>query len=572
MIKLTVKSLKRLKYFLLATLNEIVVRQFYQPKKSTLNCLLKIRSHNSNFLYSFISLFQTHSQKRRISTKQLLWVISFSSIPLPWLWLPTRWRLLILEGILSSFVFRYKVNRLRLTWKDLEEALSERKSKILTSSDSEDFLNALRLALYLGKLDHFMSELNLLIPLNPNLDLEQIWDISYLVFNELAVYGEYQYGERLLIETKNYILSKVNENLLIDKGIFFTAIGHQALLTSYLELDYVTKKSSHRYLLNDARFTANSLFSSKIRRECEILNWKVVENNDATNGFTKINDLETIMMSGEPKILRRKMGYIHKSYLKESQKPLITLTTEERTLALNELRKHGLPNDQGVRIYGIHIRESGDPHSAGRDSDINKYAQLIEFLASTGGWIISIGDESQGKKFSKLALPNFINFAIPKSPTRELVHLFAWSNSHFFIGNNSGGTCPAITFGIPILWTDIFPLRHFRPPGELDFMIPKIVTNNQGIPISFQKVLDPKNSYFDSENLLLMKERNLRLLNNSFMDLKNGAADMLNNLSGKIVNGDHKSAEKISQLYESLDLNIGASWAPSFLKRWKNLL
>ena len=572
MIKLIEKSLKKLKYLLLSILNGIVVRQFYQPKKKSLNTLLTKRSHNSKFLYSFISLFQTHSQKRRISTKQLLLLITFSSIPLPWLWLPTRWRLLILESILSSFVFRYKVNGLRLTLKDLEEALFQRKSKILTSSNSEDFLNALRLALYLEKLDHFMSELNLLLPLNPNLDLEQIWDISYLVFNELAIHGEYQYGEKLLIETKNYILSKVDEIQLIDKGIFFTAIGHQTLLASHLELDYLTKKSSHKYLFCDAHFTANSLFSSKIRRICEILDRKVVENNDATKGFIKINDLETIMMSGEPKILRRKMGDIHKSYLKESQKPLIVLTTEERTLALNELRKHGLPNDQGVRIYGIHIRESGDPHTAGRDSDVYKYAQLIEFLANTGGWIISIGDESQGKKFSKLALPNFINFAIPKSPTRELVHLFAWSNSHFFIGSNSGGTCPAIAFGVPILWTDIFPLRHFRPPGELDFMIPKIVTDNQGIPISFQKVLEPKNSYFDSENLLLMNERNLRLLNNSSMDLKNGAVDMLNNLGEKIVNGDHIHAEKISRLYESLDLNIGASWAPSFLRRWKNLL
>jgi|694.fasta_scaffold26537_4 putative glycosyltransferase (TIGR04372 family) len=572
MVALIKKSLKKLKYFLLSGLNKIVVRQFYQPKKSTLNCLLRIRSHNSNFMYSFMSLFQTYSQKRRISSKQLLLLISFSSIPLPWLWLPIRWRLLILESILSSFVFRYKVDRLRLTLEDVDEALSRRESKILTSGDSKDFLDALRLALYLGKLDHFMRELTLFLPLNPNLGLEQIWDISYLVFNELAVHGEYEYGEKLLIEAKSYILSKVDESQLIDKGIFFTAIGHQALLALHLELDYMTEKLSYRRLFHDARFTANSLFSSKIRRKCDILGWQVVENHNATKGFTKINDLETIMIGGEPKILRRKMGDIHKSYLKESQVPLIALTTDEKTLAFNELRKHGLPNDKGVRIYGIHIRESGDPHTAGRDSDVSKYTQLIEFLASTGGWIVSIGDESQGKKFSKLDMPNFINFATQKSTTRELIHLFTWSNSHFFIGSNSGGTCPAITFGIPILWTDIFPLRHFRPPGELDLMIPKIVTDNQGIPISFQKVLEPKNSYYDSENLLLMNEKNLRLLNNSSMDLKNGAKDMLDNLSGKIVTGNHKPSAKVSKLYKSLDLNIGASWAPSFLRRWENLL
>ena len=129
-----------------------------------------------------------------------------------------------------------------------------------------------------------------------------------------------------------------------------------------------------------------------------------------------------------------------------------------------------------------------------------------------------------------------------------------------------------MTFGIPILWTDIYPLRHFRPPGELDLMIPKIVTDNRGIPISFQKVLDPKNSYFDSENLLLMRERNLGLLNNSSTDLKNGAADMLNKLSRPLVNVDLKFAEKLSQLYGPLDLKIGASWAPSFLNRWEKLL
>lgn len=562
--------LKKLKYFLLYFLNQIVIRQFYQPKKSTLNSRLKARDHN--FKYSFISLLQTHSQKKRTSTKQLLSLISFCFIPLPWNWLPIPWRLFILESILSSFAFRYRVSKLRLSRENLEDVLSLRESQILRSDDSEDFLRALRLALYLGKLDHFMHQLIRSLPLNPNLNLEEIWEIAYLLFNELAIHGEYLRGENLLIAIRKHVLSKVDDSSVIDRGVFFTAIGHQALLVSYLELEHATKKSSQRHLFNDSRSTANLLYSSKIKRECEILGWKLIENSYAAQGFTKINDLETIVIDGQPEILRRKMGNIHQSYLKEFQKPLIGLTAEERASALRVLREHGLPNDEEVRIYGIHIRENGDPHTAGRDSDISKYAQLIEFLASKGGWVISIGDEPQGKRFSKLELPNFINFAIPKSPTRELIHLFAWSDSHFFIGSNSGGTCPAMTFGIPILWTDIYPLRHFRPPGELDLMIPKIVTDNRGIPISFQKVLDPKNSYFDSENLLLMRERNLGLLNNSSTDLKNGAADMLNKLSRPLVNVDLKFAEKLSQLYGPLDLKIGASWAPSFLNRWEKLL
>ena len=562
--------LKKLKYFILHLLNRIVIRQFYQPKKNSLSSRLTAREHN--FKYSFISLLQTHSQKKRISTKQLSSLISFCFLPLPWNWLPIPWRLFILESILSSFAFQYRISKLRLSRENLEDMFSFRESQILRSNVSEDFLRALRLALYLGRLDHFTHELIRSLPLNPNLNLEEIWEIAYLLFNELAIHGEYLCGEKLLIAIRKHVLSKVDDNSVIDKGVFFTAIGHQALLVSYLEFECATKKSSRRHLLNDSRSTANLLYSSKIRRECEILGWKLIEDSDAAQGFTKIDDLETILINGEPEILRRKMGNIHKSYLKEFRKPLIGLTTEERASALRVLWEHGLPKDEEVRIYGIHIRENGDPHTAGRDSDISKYTQLIEFLASKGGWVISIGDEPQGKRFSKLELPNFINFSVPKSPTRELVHLFAWSCSHFFIGSNSGGTCPAMTFGVPILWTDIYPLRHFRPPGERDLMIPKIVTDNQGIPISFQKVLDPKNSYFDSENLLLMRERNLGLLNNSSLDLKNGAADMLKKLSDPLVNVDIRFAEKLSRLYAPLDLNIGASWAPSFLSRWEKLL
>jgi len=65
-----------------------------------------------------------------------------------------------------------------------------------------------------------------------------------------------------------------------------------------------------------------------------------------------------------------------------------------------------------------------------------------------------------------------IDQLFPHRYDKELVHLYIWSQSRFFIGNLSGGSHPPGLFGVPTLWIDMHP-AHFVSPNVYDVYAPR---------------------------------------------------------------------------------------------------
>jgi putative glycosyltransferase (TIGR04372 family) len=126
----------------------------------------------------------------------------------------------------------------------------------------------------------------------------------------------------------------------------------------------------------------------------------------------------------------------------------------------------------------------------------------------------------------------------------ELICLYVWSKSIFFIGNLSGGTMPPNTFGTPTFWFDVFPLAHVRLPGLYDYFIPKKVYSYRlQRNLTFSEMFTYQDS--QSENPLRLSESGYRLIDVSELDIFNGVKSMVDVYlyKDKIVDNDCKIIE-----------------------------
>jgi hypothetical protein len=129
-----------------------------------------------------------------------------------------------------------------------------------------------------------------------------------------------------------------------------------------------------------------------------------------------------------------------------------------------------------------------------------------------------------------------------------------------------------MAFNTPILWVDIYPLRHFRPPNNLDMMIPKrVIQKFDGLIVTFDEIFGESGNFYDSENILLLHSRGLELIDTDVFDILSAVEEMYL----KVENGEDskvniKIDNYINTLYKSVDLSHGACWSRAFMSRHSN--
>lgn len=398
------------------------------------------------------------------------------------------------------------------------------------------------------------------------------WDITYSLFQELAIFGNYEIGELLLLKIKDLISDLDDLGVWADDGIYFSAVGHLSQF-EWLVQSHLTQSNLVGASFKFGKYRlGNALLGEKWINKTQGFGWKFSKFNNLNDPFA-YDDLECFPTSTGTKIMRREVGTIQKNYLASSHLPLLELTDEECSKSVSLLQDYGLPQKGNFKIIGLHVRSGMDVFALGRNSSISKYRSAAEIVAKNGDWTVGIGDEEQGRKFANLDLPNFINLAMKQSQHRDLLHLYIWAKSYFFIGNLSGGTFPASIFRTPILWTDLYPLRHFRPPNIQDLVIPKVVLHHGSgrEPVSYSKVLSANNYFYNSENPFILRSRGLSLQEADGEDIENGIKEMYSQLLYKLRPNTTSKQSKLEELYKGLKLPNGAQWSPAFMERWDHL-
>jgi putative glycosyltransferase (TIGR04372 family) len=567
-MKNLVKKFIRLIYLKLQRLVVLIERYLNNSKK--------YGSYHFKFLVRIsycLTLFDLIAYKKRITFSQFMYIFLINISPKIPSILTNQQRVKFLHAALASTTNLEHIKFFKINEDTINDfILSKFTEEPVTILDYE-WLRLIRILEFFNLWGEHYHTLESMLKSLTIKDSQQGWRITYALFQELAVFGNYEIGEMLLLVIKNMIMESSGSRTWSDDGVYFSAVGHQAqfgwLVESHLLLNNLPGANfkTGKYTLG------NGLLGEKWINKTKSLGWKFNEFNNQ-NDLLAQDDLECFPVATGAKLLRREVGTIHSRLLHQSVEPLIRLTDEECSKSISLLEDYGLPKNRNFKIIGLHVRSGIDSFGVGRNSSILKYKSAVEKIAEHGDWTIAIGDEEQGRKFGKMKLPNFINLAVKQNKDRDLLHLYVWAKSFFFIGNLSGGTFPPTIFRTPILWIDLYPLRHFRPPSINDLIIPKVVLqHNFSIgPVSYQKVLSSTEHFYNSENPFILRSRGLSLQEADSEDIINGIEEMYVKSTLALTLKASLSHNKLDKLYNNLNLPIGASWSPTFVKKWEHLI
>lgn len=445
-------------------------------------------------------------------------------------------------------------------------------TKYSNSKHENDLLDAIRLVEQFRLWNYYFEDIERILLAKLEISPVLSWDIAIKAFNELALWGNYAIGERILLDVRRGIKQEYPENRWDEKGLYFSAIGHQAQLHWLLEC-LVHFESLHLATIGNQYLKPSSKILAKKWMEVASAANLAINQNSGDNLHSYL-DLETFPTRNDFQIIRRNIGKARYELSLANNSTFLNLTESEIREAEAILSRFGFKPSNTCRVVGLHVRTGSDFLRQGRNSKIEKYKSLVRKVSDHGDWVVAIGDQSQGASFRNFENNNlnFINFAVKDSHERELVHLYVWAKSKFMVGNLSGGTMPAMGFNTPILWIDIYPLRHFRPPNKLDMLIPKRVTKEFGRTIvTFDEIFDESGHFYDSENLLLLHSRGLELIETDVFDILSGVEEMYHRIeSTEDLKVNIKIDDYINKLYKSVDLGYGAGWSQAFISRHSN--
>lgn len=412
----------------------------------------------------------------------------------------------------------------------------------------------------------FESEILKILKVEAASSNHKSWELAYEIFSTVARFGNHQIGENILTKHKDYL------NIgYLDASLYFSAIGHLAQFSWLIHLYELTGEPKKVKILVNQNLIKNSYFANKLLVRIKNFDWEIYKNFGEQSFFDKYHDLECVNTKEGNKIIRRYISSKFSMVKSEEIKPVLGFDRNENDLVFSVLKKWKIDFDPSEKFVGLHLRSGGEPATGGRNSSIMKYIEVAEYLNKIGNKVFIIGDETQMKYYKNINHSYWINTIKEQSYEREIVHNYIWSNASFFVGNLSGGTFPALSYGTPIIWTDFFPIRHYRPPSKNNIVVPKLLIDLKGNYINYFDVFFNKN-IFNSENLDLLLSNNLMLVENSTIDIISAINDlnMIKNSLPDYIEGE--DSKIISSYYQSIGLPYGANWAPSFIRKYRKLI
>ena len=214
------------------------------------------------------------------------------------------------------------------------------------------------------------------------------------------------------------------------------------------------------------------------------------------------------------------------------------------------LRSNGIKDKKFVCL---HVRDNKYRNDAGRreyrNSDVNNYIELINFLTSKDYYVFRLGDQPA----PKVNLSNKKFFDIPYSNIKsELMDLFLIKECEFYVGTLSGTLDTAYLFNKPVLLTNTYELFPSFPRKKNDRAIfKKIIDKKTEETINIKDFAKFNIKYHDS---LLDIKKDIMFEENSeeelydavkeYLDLIN-KKNHLNNIQIKFNELLHKRLEEI---------------------------
>jgi len=350
------------------------------------------------------------------------------------------------------------------------------------------------------------------------------------------------------------------------------AIGHLALLDSYVKMDKLGWRSKDRPVLLVQQVVANPCYLEYWRRYLpdmitDPLTLKLV------SPFAKY--LEDPIFVVKDSSGRQNMGQdyggavLHASIQAqwdiEGRSPLLILSEVDHERGWQCLRRLGVPAD--AWFVSLHVREGQTESRGARDADIAAYRMAIESIVKRGGWVIRMGDPYMTPL---PPMPQVIDYAHSQDRC-DWMDVFLWARCRFFIGTQSGPAWVPPTFGIPCVatnWT-LFSRRWYKQ----DLCIPKLVwSEKENRYLPFAEVL--ASGIGDVESVKYLDSKGIRIVNNTAEEINDVVIEMIDRLEGNLIysDRDNELQKHFDIVWPGNPYKINARIGREFLIKWEQLL
>ena len=180
------------------------------------------------------------------------------------------------------------------------------------------------------------------------------------------------------------------------------------------------------------------------------------------------------------------------------------------------------------KIVCLHVRDPGYYNDLSRrnyrNSNINNYVGLIEYLIKKNYLVVRLGDKSA----KKLNFSNkyFIDYPFTDFKS-EIMDLFLLQTCQFYIGTSSGPMDTAYLFNKPILITNLYDIYPSFPRKKIDRgVFRKIIKKENGKILSLNEFAKLNIKYHQSE----VNIDDYKFEENSSEELLNATKEFVNNI------------------------------------------
>jgi len=273
------------------------------------------------------------------------------------------------------------------------------------------------------------------------------------------------------------------------------------------------------------------------------------------------------------------LGRVRGQWNKENRPPLLALSGQDYERGWRALRSLGLP--QNAWFVALHVRESGwkdcgTSRENFRNADINTYFSAIKAITDAGGWVVRVGDPTMRKL---PAMHQVVDYAHSQTKS-DWMDIFLCSQCRFMIGTASGMCVVALTFGVPLVMTNLLPAHVIYYFTSNDLFIPRLcVSKETENYLSFNELIAPPlgtactQTNFDNLNV--------RFVENTGEEIKELVDEMLERFNGggqyheedEHLQKQFKSlTARCGQLYGNGDIVVNAMIGRNFLRKHSSLL
>ena len=371
--------------------------------------------------------------------------------------------------------------------------------------------------------------------------------------------------EYMLQDLKNFLEGELNSHFGLNRFLpdFSRNLGHLSCLYLY-ENFYRGQDNREIYIENG--YAANKYYLEMLIRSSKLKINLIEAGEFPLKSIDNIKNFDTLLYSFESQNSVRIESDASNSFYQ--------LYPEWLSSYHNHLKMNKTEYDKGSDVFReiignrwfviFHVREPSDAmlvNGQARDSNINSYKLLANYINDNGGAVIRMGESN---------LPSlefdFKAYDYAKSEIKsEFLDCWLWAHCRYWVGNVNGAMLTALTFGKSRLITNQWYWNLYGGPNDL--VLPKLLWENENL-LSISETI---NSVVGRQmNRNYMKNKGFSLSENTDQDILNGFKDLEKSITSENV------TDLDIELRNELKVNNSNRGvmriAPSYSKAWEQLL